>query len=153
MINARMLSSTKLALIVIALFSGISMYPSHVLADGQTVECPLTISAESVYIADHKDGWTSFVPQPLRLTAAGFMQGEPSMRADLKPSFTRKTASSTTLVWAFEGSYPQGKWLSCEYANGVVSLAKRVADTTTECSITYKSVKQGAQTPQGIVCR
>lgn len=75
------------------------------------------------------------------------------MRADLKPSLTRKTAGGTIVTWVFEGAYPQGKWLSCEYANGVVSLAKRVVDATNECSITYKRVKQGASSLQGIMCR
>jgi len=81
------------------------------------------------------------------------MQGEPSMQAALKPSATRKIAGGNAVVWVFEGPYPDGKWLSCEYAGGIASLSRRIADTVSECSVTYGSVKQGVQVVREITCR
>ena len=75
------------------------------------------------------------------------------MYADLKPSKIKKIAGETVIVWVFDGPYPQGKWLSCEYAGGIASLSRRIADTTSECTVKYGSLKQGAQVVREITCR
>jgi hypothetical protein len=119
----------------------------------QLMECPHQLAPESIRLADDKSGWIGFVPEPLLLTAAGFMQGQPSTRADLKPFSTARSGSGSVVKWKFEGPYPEGKWLSCEYAQGAVSLARRIDDSFTECSVTYRKTKHGTQSVQSIACR
>jgi hypothetical protein len=92
-------------------------------ASGQDIRGPAMIPAESVRLADSSVGG---VPAPLPLTAAGFMQAEPSRQADLKPSSTTRTNGNTFVTWVFEGAYPQCKWLSRDYAGGIASLSRRI---------------------------
>ena len=123
------------------------------VASEQVLQCPEQVPPGSIRLADNADGWMAFVPEPLRLTAAGFMQGPPSTRADLKPSATKRTSAGSVVKWAFEGAYPEGKWLSCEYAQGVVALARRIDDSAAECSVEYQKTKHGELAVQRIVCR
>ncbi|MDR0780383.1 MAG: hypothetical protein LBF16_06770 [Pseudomonadales bacterium] len=130
-----------------------AQFASCAFAANQDVQCPSTIPAESVHIADGEEGWIAYVLYPLKLTSAGFMQGEPSTRAHLKPWATREIAGGDVATWVFEGLYSQGKWLSCEYAGGVASLSRRIADTTSECSITYEDGEKNAQIIREIICK
>ena len=139
--------------IALTIFMVTSQLPTLALADSQEIQCPFAIQAESVRISDIKDDWVANFSMPLKLTAAGFMQGGPSMHADLKPYSTRKIPGGTAVAWVFQGAYPNGKWLSCEYANGIASLSKRIADTTSECSVMYGGGKSGAYVVRSITCK
>jgi hypothetical protein len=136
-----------------AFFIAASQFTLCVFAADQDLKCPSTIPAESVRITNGEGGWISYVPYPLKLTAAGFMAGEPSTFTDLKPWGTKKIRGNDVEIWMFEGSYPQGIWLSCDYAGGIASLSRRIADTTSECSVMYERNKQGTSVVREIKCR
>lgn len=99
--------------------------------------CPASIPAAAVQVHALPGQWTAFTPRPLALSGAGFLQGPPATLSDLKPYSTIEAKTTLTLSWKFEGPYREGIWLSCDYAGGVVSLAKRIPDQTRGCSVAY----------------
>lgn len=135
------------------LLIGAMSFATAGIASDFDVQCPPEIPAGPVRMATSNETWEGYVPSPLPLTAAGFMQAPPSMRADLKPSATTKTKSGIVVEWVFEGDYPQGKWLSCDYAGGAVSLAKRIPDAVSVCSVTYERVGKNKNSLRQVSCR
>lgn len=148
-----MLLRLKKTLVVILFLAGALHSLSPALAADAVIECPASIAPELGDLSVDKSAWVVFVARPFLLTAAGFMQGEPSMRADLKPTSTRKTTTGRVVTWRFAGSYPRGKWLSCDYADGLVSLSKQIPDTIGECSVTYRGIGKGRLSVGEIVCK
>jgi hypothetical protein len=148
-----MMSNVRLVFAGAVLFVISLSHPQYARAFDQDIACPPTIPAKSVQLIDTAEGWLGFVPLPLPLTAVGFMQAEPSKQAYLKPSSTSKTADGSFVEWRFEGPYPQGKWLSCDYAGGAVSLSTKIADSTSACAVTYKRGPQGAPVVWKLACK
>src|SRR5579863_5749958 len=60
--------------------------------------------------------------EPLRLGYATLYDGPPQEMGEQKPTRSRKTSAT----WIFEGEYPKGKWISCEYSQGAVKLYAEV---------------------------
>jgi hypothetical protein len=44
-------------------------------------------------------------------------------------------SSKTFATWIFEGEYPKGKWISCEYGQGAVKLYAEVPGNTRSCTL------------------
>lgn len=102
------------------------------------IECPAQIPIEHIQIGGSTEAWIPQIRSPMPLTGAGFMQAPPEKMAYLKPTSTKDQKNSTTVIWKFEGDYPLGKWLTCDYANGAVSMSKEIDKTVTECAVTYE---------------
>ncbi len=99
-----------------------------------TTVCPARVHLESgrIAVTDVPASFKSTVdPMPLLLSGVSVYDGPPEQRAALVPTSGSRTGDRST--WAFAGSYPDGKWLSCDYANGLVHLAIRVDDASASC--------------------
>ena len=116
------------------------------------LQCPSEVESGAMHIDVKEEGWLAFVPRALPLSAAGFAQGEPAMKAGLKPVASEKHADGLQVKWVFEGSYPHGKWLVCDYANGMVRYSHKMADDISACSVFYKQSKSGANSVSLIRC-
>jgi len=148
-----MLLPLKVAFVALFFISGVLHPLSPVLAADAVIECPASITPELGDLSLDKEAWVAFVARPFPLTAAGFMQGDPSMRADLRPTSTKKTSAGRVVTWTFVGPYPHGKWLSCDYADGLVSLSRQIPDTASECSVTYRGSGKGRLSVGEIACK
>lgn len=61
------------------------------------------------------------------------------------PHSDKPGKDGSTAVWTFEGDYSQGKYLSCDYAGGVVRMAQRADDAVKLCTVvSRKSGKPAA---------
>ena len=116
------------------------------------VACPLTLSAQAIQIDAPTPEWTSFVNHSLSLTSVSLMQGAPVTQAHLKPNRTTSTKKGSTVIWMFEGEFPEGKWLSCSYGDGAITLSKKIAETYSECSVSYQG-SGGNRIVSAIVCK
>jgi len=120
----------------------------------EDIVCPVTTKIESATLVEVPDGWTEGLSNHrLRVRAAGFYSGPPSGMAELKPDFSREKAGVVRERWTFEG-YPENKgiWVSCVYEGYVVSLAKKIPQNITECTVRYKKTK-GVTAFEGISCK
>lgn len=125
----------------------------HSWGANETLICPQEISPKAIQIAAPSIEWRSLVARPLALTSAGFMQGAPESQADLKPTKSKRNQNTETLTWTFAGEYPQGKWLSCEYNNGALSLSRELTNSFSECSVTYQKITNTHRVVKEIICR
>lgn len=85
------------------------------------------------------DWQTTQTPSTLALVSAGFSDGPPEQIAFLKPATTSSKGNIHQVHWRFEGAYPQGAWLVCDYEGHVVSLAQQVPPQTSRCTVSYTS--------------
>lgn len=144
--------SLTLAHVVIALSA--SIFSQQSFASGQKIDCPTEMPTALVQFTGVPDGWTPFVPQPLALTSAGFMQASPEKMAHLKPFSTSENRKHVIVTWKFEGDYLQGKWLACDYAGGAVSLSKEIDRSISSCTVVYeKKNRSRAGFVQQVVCK
>lgn len=123
------------------------------LASNQVLICPEKVAASNLQFHYSDDDWVPFVESNLKLTGVGFMQAPPEKIAHLKPFTSSKFKKNDTDNWRFEGDYPEGKWLTCSYDQGTVSLSKKVDDKFSECSVTTIIKKKYADTQFEIRCK
>lgn len=117
-----------------------------------TFTCPATVRlASGVVIAeDIPVGSESlFSASIIRLSGHSLYDGPPSEGAVLMP--TSDTANIAT--WVLMGKHPQGIWMSCDYAEGVVKIIKRAADSARSCLATTKITKPQHTLETHFVCK
>ena len=71
---------------------------------------------------------------PLWLTNIAIYDGPVSENASLIPS----EENTNTSKWIFEGEFKRGKFISCEYGNGVIKLSTEIEKKTSSCTATTK---------------
>ncbi len=121
--------------------------PAHVQLNAATAKATVTFSADT-------PGFTPLVSDRLlALTGASAFDGPPEEGAALKPVTERRGAAYNTSVWRFEGSYDGGKWMTCDYAQGLVRLAVRVEDTAQVCEARATLAKANARVTVALACR
>ena len=101
------------------------------------IECPPALSEKSISVTSPNSSWRPYVPYAMKLTGAGFMAGAPETLTELKPSFIKESKLRTVAQWNFVGTYPDGKWLSCSYGGGTITLSKTIDVDTKSCEVTY----------------
>jgi hypothetical protein len=105
-----------------------------------TYICPATVRlASGVVVAeDIPAGSESLVSSAIiRLSGNNLYDGPPIEGAVLMPTSTK----ASTATWVLSDKHPQGIWMSCDYAEGLVKLVKRAADSVTSCVATTKITK------------
>ncbi len=130
--------TAKWGLLALLLMTGVT---GLCFGDENTI-CPDKVRPSSVSVApeDVPQGYKPFVSNTIvRLTGVTVFDGPPEDGAQLKPSFS--SSNGETIKWVFEGSYEKGKWVSCDYANGLIRLVKQIGEPTVSCTATVRKTK------------
>jgi hypothetical protein len=120
----------------LALISG-----SPICFGQQAIDCPATVKVASAKLdeASVPAGSEPFISDsPVRLSSISAFNGPPTEGAALIPRGERTQRGATIAAWLFEGPYPHGKYVSCDYANGFVRVVTRVNDVMTRCTGTTR---------------
>ena len=123
---------SRAALILIGLLAVGAWSPG--LAATTRFTCPAKVHLESGRVADDLPAGVvaSVDASALRLSGIGAFDGPPDRGGALMPtSSSRDDARST---WVFSGPMPDGgRWVSCDYAGGLVHVATRVDERAVSC--------------------
>ena len=108
----------------------------------QRIECPARYPVEDIKLPETGKWDTGLVMGQLPLEGGGMAIGPLSQRGELRGS-ERKIKSGFETRFGFNRHEdPPEKWFLCYYgAGGSVQLARRVADTTTACTLTHEKKK------------
>lgn len=101
-----------------------------------SVSCPSNVRLESVTLKPTEateDFSSSTAHTAQRLTGFSLFEGPPEQEGSLKPTRTTQSASGETSYWKFDASAPDGIWMTCDYAQGIVRLATRVSSLASSC--------------------
>jgi len=79
-------------------------------------------------------------PQSLQVQGVSLYAGPPENLAVLVPEY-RRTKTGHTERWRFEGTFPDGKYGVCSYADGLVGVVLRLPDASTSCMAEYREKK------------
>ncbi|WCM93199.1 hypothetical protein M5C99_00245 [Acidovorax sp. NCPPB 2350] len=118
--------------------------PGMASAASTTLECPATVrlSAPKAEASGLPAGTEiSLSQKALPLSGANVFDGPPAQEAALIPQSDKPGKAGSTATWTFEGDYPQGKFVSCDYAGGTVRVAQRVDDAAKRCTATTRTSK------------
>jgi len=130
--------------------SAVAIAALHVVpatAATAALECPATLRLTSPRAeAANLPAGTEIVldQRPLRLTGHNVFDGPPTQGAALMPQSDKPAKGGSTAVWSFEGDYPHGKFLSCDYAGGAVRMVQRVGDAVKRCTSQSSTSKNPA---------
>jgi hypothetical protein len=103
----------------------------------QAVQCPETIRV-SQQIAEVPAGWIAGASDlPIQATGVTFFDGPPEQMASLVYDSYRTTKQEARGLWTFKANSPGGIWISCGYAQTIVTLAQRLPGSTTRCEVVY----------------
>lgn len=125
-------------------------------AAGLAHACPTQVRLKpaTVVVNPPAPAFTPWVSDTaLMLTGASAFDGPPEQGAALKPASDKRVAGGSTVVWHFEGKFEAGKWLSCDYAQGLVRLAVQVDAATTRCEARTRINKAPARPAVMLACR
>ena len=117
-----------------------------------TYNCPGTVrlASASVVPQDVPVGYESRVSNSIiRLSGNNLYEGPPENGAQLKPRSTKGNVST----WELPGEHPQGVWISCDYAEGLVKIVARISDSATSCVATTERVKPYNTLAAHFVCK
>ncbi len=116
----------------------------------ESVTCPAVFPMKAASFGPTDDGWTAGPGQhDATLAGWGLTSGPPARLAALQPSDDRKGLST----WKLAPPYPDGVWVECVYADGALSLGKRLSATTGTCAAPDKRPRSGKPQPVTFVCR
>jgi len=130
--------------------------------------CPaqVRLNAATATVSPAAPGFTPLVSDaPLPLTGASAFDGPPEEGAALKPASERRGAAGTTTVWRFErsseGSHEvshevsinTGRWMSCDYAQGLVRLTAKVHAGTKNCEARTTPAKAAGRVSVLLACQ
>lgn len=117
------------------------------------IECPDAIGGATIQMNNPPKGWTLFVPDSLYLHSAAPIDGPPEQLGDLAEFSERRRGKELSYSYRLEGSFPSGKWIKCSYGvNGEVTLSKRIDDSISQCSFTYRKGIKAGQNEIKILC-
>lgn len=120
---------------------------------GEVFVCPATVRLASATVApeDIPAGYEAWVSDSIiRLSGNNLYEGPPKYMAQLKPELSKGNVTTWML---HPGKYPQGVWVSCDYAGGLVTIASRVSDSATSCVATTERVKPHNTLAVRFVCK
>jgi hypothetical protein len=94
--------------------------------------CPSRVHVASGALApeDVPAGFhATFSDSQVWLTGFSVFEGPPAQGAALVPDLGKGDVAT----WKFQGTAPEGRWLSCDYAEGLIHLAVRADDQAKSC--------------------
>jgi hypothetical protein len=103
---------------------------------GQTHMCPPKIALQSASIAPEylTGGFAPLVDDSvIWLSGANMFDGPPREGAVLKANTTRREGKTEVLRWDFGNNQQHEKWLSCDYAQGLIRLTLAVGTGYRHC--------------------
>ena len=117
-----------------------------------TFTCPATVRlASGVVIAeDIPAGSESLLSASIiRLSGYSLYDGPPREGAALMPT----SVTANTATWVLVDKHPQGIWMSCDYAEGLVKIIKRAANSVRSCLATTKIMKPQNTLGTHFICK
>lgn len=127
---------------------------THFAHAGGQVECPPTLQVQAMSLVDVPVGFTPVEPVGLvRLSGGNLYDGPPQQEAALKPFSQQTTKQTRSVTWKLQGEYPDGKWFSCDYAQGTLRIARRLEDASTECQMLAKPIAPAGQLSIVLLCK
>lgn len=125
----------------------------HAMASPARFHCPQSLPATSLSVQSPESGWKSFVGSPLYLSGAAPADGPPDRLGILRGEDGKRTKNTWTQKYSLGGRYPEGKWLRCDYgAMGEISLATRLPDDLTQCTVVGKKGVHAGENEFDILC-
>ena len=144
-----------LALSIIGLlYSGLSFA-------SDTYNCPSTARLVSGSVApeDVPAGYESRVLSSVtHLSGYSLYDGPPENRGQLKGDYSKGNGTTWVLTPKLHPQlhtplYPQGIWISCDYAGGLVKIAARARDSVTSCVATSKKMEPPFTLAVRFICK
>lgn len=122
----------------------------------EAVACPAEIQQSSLKLTDIPAQWASHVASPIYLHGAGATAGPPETKGQLRPesSTYAEGKASWKVTYNLEGDFPRGKWIECSYGTfNQIVLSKRLPETTSRCTVSYRKGERAGQHTVDIACR
>jgi len=116
--------------------------------------CPSELPSSSLKVEKPPPGWKPFVGSPLYLSDAAPADGPPERLGILRGEDGGKGKATWSHKYSLQGTYPDGKWLRCDYgAYGEISLAMRLPDHTQECTVKGRKGRHAGENEFEIICK
>ena len=116
----------------------------------ETVTCPAVFPMKSLQFAPAPDGWAAEPGERApRLIGFGLYSGPPVQLAQLQET----SVSKGQAIWHLAPPYPEGLWVQCVYADGALTLTRRLSITSGVCSAPNALPLKGKPQAASFVCK
>lgn len=116
----------------------------------ETVTCPATFPIKSLQFSPTADGWTAEPGERATpLVGWGLYAGPPAQLAALQETTTSKGQA----IWTLAPPYAGGLWVQCVYADGALTLTRKLSIETGTCKAPNASPKKGKPQAVAFTCQ
>jgi hypothetical protein len=116
----------------------------------ETVTCPAVFPMKALQFTPATDGWTAQPGERApRLIGFGLYSGPPAQLAQLQET----SVSKGQAIWRLAPPYPEGLWVQCVYADGALTLTRRLSITSGVCSAPNAVSLKGKPREASFVCK
>lgn len=108
----------------------------------EEVICPATvrIASGSIEPGDVPAGYKPVISNSIeRLSGASVFDGSPEQGGAVKSTFS--SANDDRIKWVFDKHAEYDVWVSCDYARGLIRLAKQVKPPVSSCTMTSRKIE------------
>ncbi|UTV55488.1 STY0301 family protein [Burkholderia arboris] len=108
-------------------------------ASAASTDCPTRIAVTQQLDGQPPDGWKNFDTQnTYPLASVTFWSGPPDRMMSLRPNRSRSESKSDIHIWSLAENR-EDYWVSCDYGNTSVVIARPLGKQAQTCIARYKS--------------
>ena len=121
---------------------------------GEEITCPAMVRIASGLLesddvpAGYKPVFSNSIE---RLSGGSVFDGSPELKGAIKSRFT--SAKDVRTEWIFDKGTVYDVWVSCDYARGLIRLAKQVSVPVSSCTMTSRKVEPTKALNVKFICK
>ncbi|MEX2201207.1 MAG: STY0301 family protein [Dongiaceae bacterium] len=120
-------------------FAGFLSMPEQGYADGSEVVCPFEIEVVQALREPQNEWAEGAEPWPSELVNLAVFDGPPEELVQLIHDEESEDGDTATIAWDLFPNEERGFWITCHYANTLVTLTRALPMSVTRCEVVFET--------------
>jgi hypothetical protein len=119
--------------------AGLLAVPEQGYATGSEVVCPFEIEVVQALREPQNEWAEGAEPWPSELVNLAVFDGPPEELAQLIHDEETEEGDTATIAWEFFPNEERGYWITCHYANTLVTLTRALPMSVRRCEVVFET--------------
>jgi hypothetical protein len=131
--------AARLLLGMMVAIAGFLVVPEPGNADGSEVVCPFEIEVVQALREPQNEWAEGAEPWPSELVNLAVFDGPPEELVQLIHDEETEEGETATIAWDLLPNEERGYWITCHYANTLVTLTRALPMSVTRCEVVFET--------------